>query len=100
MKEQMIPRLRRENELKAAGLLANEIMGDYSTDIAGKRNCIGCFCGDCKWFIPNSSKKSVYTIDGICGNNLVDQKERVADTIHNCEQFKVRYHAKNKRKVS
>ena len=96
----MIRRLKREKELKDAGLLANEIMGDYSTDISGRRITQGCFCGDCKWFLPVSMTKETYTIKGTCVNKLVEDKPRKGDVGHDCEHFKQRYHVKVKRKVS
>jgi len=92
--QEMIAFLEKEKQLRAQGLLADEIMGDYSLKINGERKVMGCYCGDCKHFKPMSREKGAYSIEGEC---KIKQQPGVilADTGRDCPQFKVRY-AKDK----
>ena len=92
--QEMDRTLARQKYLKEKGLLENEIMGDYSTDIAGKRKTQGCFCGDCKWFksgrVFENKEVVAYEISGKCSNSLSEEQEVMADIGRDCPHFKER----------
>lgn len=92
--EEMDKNLSRQRYFKEKGLLENEIMGDYSTDISDKRKTQGCFCGDCKWFksgrVIEDKETVAYEISGKCSNKLCDKDKMNADIVHNCLHFKER----------
>ena len=92
--QEMDRTLARQKYLKEKGLLENEIMGDYSTDIADKRKTQGCFCGDCKWFksgrVFEDKVVVAYEISGKCSNSLSEEQEVMADIGRNCPHFKER----------
>ncbi len=92
--QEMDQTLARQKYLKEKGLLDNEVMGDYSTDIAGKRKTQGCFCGDCKHFksgrVFENKEVVAYEISGDCSHTTCLSGKVMADIIRDCPHFKER----------
>lgn len=79
--------LERERELRRDGMVANEIMGDYSVSIFKARISQGCFCGDCAHFAPEIKNADRYSLVGSCRKGY---DALPADTGHNCLSFVLR----------